>query len=393
MINFTYLVSTKVVFGKNTESQVGDEIRALGFKKVLVHFGGESAKKSGLLDRVRKSLIAAGIESVELGGVKPNPRLSLVREGIELCKKNGVDFLLAVGGGSVIDSIKAIGLGLANDGDVWDFYEGVRKPKACIPNGSVLTIAAAGSETSISSVITNEDGWKKMAVDDMVTRPRFAIMNPELTATLPDYQSMCGVTDILMHTMERYFSKEKGTDLIDRMAEGLLVSVMENGRKMHKHPKDYGVRAEVMWAGSLSHNGLTGTGRSGDWATHQLEHELSGLWDVAHGAGLAVIWPSWARFVYKENIERFAQFATRVMKCEMNFEDPEETAVNGIDAMERYFKQIGMPTTMKDLGVSEVTDERIREMAEKCSRGGKRKLGSMRVLGKDEMRAIYEMAR
>ncbi|MDR1613611.1 MAG: iron-containing alcohol dehydrogenase [Planctomycetota bacterium] len=393
MLDFTFLVPTKVIFGKDAERRVGDEIRSHGFKKVLVHFGGESARKSGLLDRVRKSLADAGIESMELGGVKPNPRLSLVREGIELCEKNGVDFLLAVGGGSVIDSAKAIGLGLANDGDVWDFFEGVRRARACAPVGCILTIAAAGSETSCSAVVTNEDGWKKMAVDDELIRPRFAILNPELTFTLPDYQSMCGVVDILMHTMERYFSKTKNTDLIDRIAEGLLTSVMENGAKIHENPADYDARAEIMWGGSLAHNGLTGAGRAGDWSTHQLEHELSGMWDVAHGAGLAVIWPSWARFVRKEDVARFAQFAVRVMGCRMNFENPGETALAGIDAMERYFKSIAMPTTMKDLGVGDVTDAEIAEMVEKCSRGGRRKLGSMKALDRPEMKKIYEMAR
>ena len=393
MINFTYYAPTKVVFGKDTESQVGDEIKKLGYKKVLVHFGGGSAKKSGLLDRVYASLDKAGIGHVSLGGVKPNPRLSLVREGIELCKKEGVDFILAVGGGSAIDSAKAIGYGITNEGDVWDLYLAKKTAVACAPIGCVLTIAAAGSETSNSSVITDENGGHKRAYNDDIARPKFAIMNPELTYTLPEYQTMSGVVDILMHTLERYFTNDKKVDLIDRMSEGLMVSVIENAPILLKNPKDYDARAEIMWAGSLSHNGLTGTGRTGDFASHQLEHELSGMFDVAHGAGLSAVWPSWARYVYKQDIARFAQFAARVMGVQMNYFNPEETALKGIDAMESFFRSINMPVTISELGIKDITDAQIDEMVAKCSWKGQRKIGQFVKLDQNDMKKIYEMAK
>ena len=392
MINFTYYAPTKVIFGKDAEKEAGKEVAALGFKKVLVHFGGGSAQKSGLLDRVYKSLDAAGIAHVSLGGVKPNPRLSLVREGIALGKKEQVDFILAVGGGSAIDSAKAIAYGLANDFDVWDLYLAKRKAEACLPVGCVLTIAAAGSETSNSSVITDEDGNHKRPYNDDIARPKFAIMNPELTYTLPEYQTMSGVVDIMMHTMERYFTNDKG-ELIDRMAEGLLVTVMENARKLKKNPKDYDARAEVMWAGSLSHNGLTGTGRTGDFASHLLEHELSGMFDVAHGAGLAAIWPAWARYVYKHDINRFAQFAVRVMGVQMNYFNPEETALRGIEAVEVFFRSIDMPVNIRELGVKDLTDAQIDEMVDKCSWQGKRTVGQFVPIAQADMKKIYEMAR
>ena len=288
MNNFTFYAPTKVVFGKGTESQVGALVAAQNCKKVLLHYGSGSVKKTGLLDRVKKSLDESGISYVELGGVVPNPRLSLVREGIALCKKEGVDFLLAVGGGSVIDSAKAIGYGCANDFDVWDIFERKNQPKACLPVGVVLTIAAAGSEMSNSAVITNEDGWKKRGSNSDTCRPKFAIMNPELTMTLPEYQTMCGSTDILMHTMERYFTSQGNMELTDSIAEGLMRTVISNTKILLKNPKDYDARAEIMWASSLSHNDLTGLGNGGnDFASHRLEHELGGMFDVAHGAGLA----------------------------------------------------------------------------------------------------------
>ncbi len=394
MINFTFYSPTKVIFGKGTENEVGQEIRHLGFKKVLVHYGGASAQKSGLLDRVLHSLRKYEVESVTLGGVKPNPRLSKVREGIALGKENGIDFILAVGGGSVIDSAKAIGYGLANpDIDVWDLYLNKAKAKACLPLGSVLTIAAAGSETSNSSVITDENGNHKRPYNDDLARPKFAVMNPELTYTLPTYQTMSGVVDILMHTLERYFTPDKKGELIDRMSEGLLKTVIENAYKLQKDPNDYDARAEVMWAGSLSHNGLTGTGRTGDFASHQMEHELSGMFDVAHGAGLSAVWPSWARYVYKKDPARFAQFAVRVMNCSMNFDNPEETAIAGIDALERFFRDIDMPVTITELGIPNISDAQIDEMVKKCSWNGGRTIGQFMKLDQEDMRKIYTMAK
>lgn len=395
MINFAFYCPTKVIFGKDAEKEVGQEIHHLGYKKVLVHFGGDSARKSGLLDRVYASLNKREIEFVTLGGVKPNPRLSLVREGIKFGKENKIDFILAVGGGSVIDSAKAIGYGIANpDADVWDFYKAgsVAVPKACLPIGCVLTIAAAGSETSNSSVITDENGNHKRAVNLDISRPKFAIMNPELTYSLPTYQTMSGVVDILMHTLERYFSNDRG-ELVERMSEGLLKTVINNGYILRDNPDNYDARAEIMWAGSLSHNGLTGTGRIGDFASHQLEHELSGMFDVAHGAGLSAIWPTWARYVMKHDVRRFAQFAVRVMGCDMNFDNPEETALAGIAALERFFRDIEMPVTISELGIPELTDAQIDEMVKKCSWNGTRPIGAFVKLDHADMKKIYELAK
>lgn len=392
MQNFEYYAPTKVVFGKGTQKQTGELVKSCGGKKVLVHYGSKSAKKSGLLDEILESLEGAGLSWVTLGGVVPNPRLSKVYEGIELCRKEGVDFILAVGGGSVIDSAKAIGYGVAEGGDVWDFYSRKRTAVSCLPVGAVLTIAAAGSEMSNSSVITNEDGWLKRGYNNDVCRCRFAIMNPELTYTLPAYQTACGCVDIMMHTMERYFTKETHTQMTDGIGEALLRTVMHNAGILMEEPENYNARAEVMWAGSLSHNGLTGCGTAGDWACHQLEHELGGMFDVAHGAGLAAIWGSWARYVYREKPERFAQFAVNVCGAPNDFSDPEATALEGIRAMERFYHSIGMPVSLKELGVNP-TEEQIREMAHKCGFMGKRTVGAFKVLKEEDMAKIYRLAR
>lgn len=392
MLNFEYYTPTKVVFGKDTEKQAGELVKAFGGTKVLVHFGGQSAKKSGLLDRICNSLEEAGLSYVTLGGVVPNPHLSKVYEGIELCKKEGVDFILAVGGGSVIDSGKAIGYGVANEGDVWDFYAKKRTAKACLPIGAVLTIAAAGSEMSNSSVITNEDGWLKRGYNDDVSRCKFAVMNPELTYTLPAYQTASGCVDILMHTMERYFTKAENTMLTDSVAEGLMRTVIYNAKVLAEDPENYDARAQVMWAGSLSHNGLTGCGTEGDWASHQLEHELGGMFDVAHGAGLAAVWGSWARYVYKEKPARFAQFAANVFNIPWNSSNLEQMALDGIQAMEAFYRSIHMPTSLAELGVNP-TEEQIQELAKKCSFTGKRTVGTFKVLQIPDMEAIYRMAR
>ncbi len=392
MLNFEYYTPTKVVFGKDTEKQAGELVKAFGGTKVLVHFGGQSAKKSGLLDRICNSLEEAGLSYVTLGGVVPNPHLSKVYEGIELCKKEGVDFILAVGGGSVIDSGKAIGYGVANEGDVWDFYAKKRTAKACLPIGAVLTIAAAGSEMSNSSVITNEDGWLKRGYNDDVCRCKFAVMNPELTYTLPAYQTASGCVDILMHTMERYFTKAENTMLTDSVAEGLMRTVIYNAKVLAEDPENYDARAQVMWAGSLSHNGLTGCGTEGDWASHQLEHELGGMFDVAHGAGLAAVWGSWARYVYKEKPARFAQFAANVFNIPWNSSNLEQMALDGIQAMEAFYRSIHMPTSLAELGVNP-TEEQIQELAKKCSFMGKRTVGTFKVLQIPDMEAIYKMAR
>lgn len=392
MFNFNYYAPTKVVFGKGSEKEVGSLVKAQGCKKVLIHYGSGSVKRSGLLDRIKASLDEAEIASTELGGVVPNPRLSLVYEGIELCRREGVDFILAVGGGSVIDSSKAIGYGVANEGDVWELYEHVRKANACLPIGAVLTIAAAGSEMSNSSVITKEDGMDKRSYNDDIARPRFAIMNPELTTTLPDYQTACGCTDILMHTMERYFTSGGNMELTDSIAEALMRTVITNAKVLCEDPNNYDARAEVMWASSLSHNGLTGCGNDGgDFATHMLEHELGGMFDVAHGAGLAAIWGSWARYVYKDCLSRFCRFAVNVMQVEDRGTE-EEIALKGIEAMEDFYRQIHMPTNLKELGL-DPTPEQMKTMAHKCiiACGGKK--GSAKVLFEEDMLQIYEMAR
>lgn len=392
MQDFNFYTPTQVIFGKKGEDKVGELVKSLNCKKVLVHFGGNSAKKSGLLDRVFDSLTQSGIDYVSLGGVVPNPRLSKVYEGIDLCKKENVDFILAIGGGSVIDSAKAIGYGMANDCDVWDFYMKKAVPTGCLPIGTILTLSAAGSEMSNSSVITNEEGWLKRGCNSDYCRPKFAIMNPELTYTLPPYQTASGSTDILMHTMERYFTQGGTMELTDGISEALMRTVINNSKILMKDPTNYEARAEVMWAGSLSHNGLTGCGSIGDWACHQLEHELGGMFDVAHGAGLAAVWGSWARYVYKYNVARFAQFAVNVLGVPNDFSDQEKTALAGIEAMEAYYKSIDMPISIKELGV-ELNDEQIHELAYKCSFQKTRTIGGVKALNMEDIIEIYKMAR
>lgn len=392
MENFQYYAPTKVVFGKGTEDQTGQLVAEQGCRKVLVHYGSGSVVRSGLLERIGRSLDEAGIAYVLLGGVVPNPRLSLVYEGIELCKKEKVDLILAVGGGSVIDSAKAIGYGVANGGDVWDFYEKKRKAEGCLPIGVVLTIAAAGSEMSDSSVITNEDGWLKRGYSSNYARAKFAVMDPDITMTLPKYQTASGCVDIMMHTMERYFNRSDNMEMTDGISEHLIRTVMKNAKILMRKPDDYNARAEVMWAASLSHNGLTGCGTDGgDWASHQLEHELGGMFDVAHGAGIAAVWGSWARYVIDARAERFAQFAVNVMGVTSEGTDM-ETGLKGIEAMEEFFRALDMPVSIRDMGI-ELREEQMRELAEKCSHFGKRTIGCIRKLDKEDMYRIYKNAR
>lgn len=392
MENFQYYAPTKVVFGKGTEDQTGQLVAEQGCRKVLVHYGSGSVVRSGLLERIGRSLDEAGIAYVLLGGVVPNPRLSLVYEGIELCKKEKVDLILAVGGGSVIDSAKAIGYGVANGGDVWDFYEKKRKAEGCLPIGVVLTIAAAGSEMSDSSVITNEDGWLKRGYSSNYARAKFAVMDPDITMTLPKYQTASGCVDIMMHTMERYFNRSDNMEMTDGISEHLIRTVMKNAKILMRKPDDYNARAEVMWAASLSHNGLTGCGTDGgDWASHQLEHELGGMFDVAHGAGIAAVWGSWARYVIDARAERFAQFAVNVMGVTPEGTDM-EIGMKGIEAMEEFFRALDMPVSIRDMGI-ELREEQMRELAEKCSHFGKRTIGCIRKLDKEDMYRIYKNAR
>lgn len=394
MRSFEYFAPTKVIFGKDSHLQIGDILKKENCHKVLIHYGGKSAVASGLIDEVSGCLTDAGIDFVTLGGVVPNPRLSKVREGIELCKKENVDFILAVGGGSVIDSAKAIGYGVANPWtDVWNFYLKTEVPTACLPIGVIPTIAASGSEMSNSSVITNEDGWlKRGAAKCDLCRPKFALMNPKLTYSLPQYQTESGCVDILMHTMERYFVNIETMEITDSISESLMQTVIYNARILMREPDNYTARAEIMWAGSLSHNGLTGCGTGGgDWACHQLEHELGGLYDVTHGAGLAVIWGSWARYVYDVNPERFAQFATNVfdIPCGLDFE---KTALAGIEAMEDFFRSIKMPVSLHELGL-DLDDQQIHELAFKCSYEDTRTIGVFKQLNMKDMEKIYTLAR
>ena len=395
MFDFSYYTPTRVVFGRDTESRAGELVKQHGGSRVLLHYGGHSALRSGLIDRVKASLDAAGLYHVELGGVVPNPHLGKVREGIALAREHGVDFLLAVGGGSVIDSAKAIAYALAEpEHDVWELFAHTRQAKACLSVGAVLTIAAAGSEMSDSTVITNEETKEKRGYNSDLCRAKFAIMNPELTMTLPDWQTQSGCTDIMMHTMERYFTRGGNPEVTDALAEGLLRTVMKCAETLHTDPNNYEARAEVMWASSLSHNGLTGCGNQGsDFATHRLEHELGGMFDVTHGAGLAAIWPSWARYVMDDALPRFVRFAEQVMGIRRTSGmSDKDVALAGVAAMEDFYHRIGMPVNLRELGITP-TDGQIGELAEGCARATGGRTGAAKVLYKEDMANIYRLAR
>lgn len=387
MKDFTFQCPTKIIFGKGTENQIGNEVKQYS-SKVLLHYGGGSIKKTGLYTKVVNSLKEAGIEIVELPGVKPNPRLSMVREGIKICRENNINFVLSVGGGSAIDSSKAIALGVPYDGDVWDFYIGKAKPQAVLPLGVILTLPATGSEASNSCVITNEDGWFKRGLNTDYNRPKFAIMDPELTYTLPPYQTACGACDIMAHVMERYFTNTPHVDLTDRLCEATLKTVIKNAPVVLEQPDNYDSRAEIMWAGTLAHNGLLGTGRQEDWASHKIEHELSGIYDIAHGAGLAVVFPAWMKYVYKENINRFVQYATRVWDVEVDLNNPESTVLEGIKRLQQFLKSMGLPTNLKELGIP---DDRFDEMAEKCVKYGP--VGGFIKIHKEDVLNILNLAK
>ena len=390
--DFNFYSPTQVVFGKSAEEQLAALVKRYGGTRVLVHYGGGSARRSGLLDKVFGLLSYAGIGYVELGGVVPNPLLSLVKDGIALCRKEKIDFILAVGGGSVIDSAKAIAYGVPYDGDPWDFWDGKAVPQSSLPVGTILTIPAAGSEMSDSCVVTRDEDQNKRGFNNDLCRCKFAIMNPERTYTLPPYQTAAGATDIMMHTMERYFSRYDGMTLTDSIAEALLRTVKDSVFEVLKNPTDYRHRAQIMWAGSLSHNNLTECGLEKDFATHRLEHELSALFGVTHGAGLAAMWGSWARFVMPKHVSRFVQYAINVMGVTNDLTDPEGTALRGIEATERFFHAIGMPTSIHELLGRKVTDDEIALMVRKCSRGGTITLGSIEKIGPKEMETIYRMA-
>lgn len=391
MNNFIYETPTKVYFGKDEELKVGKLVAEYKPKKVLIHYGGKSAKESGLLDRVKKCLEDEKIAYVELGGVVANPQLSLVRKGIKLCLDEGVDFVLAVGGGSVMDSAKDIANGVANpEVDVWDFSLKKCEPVKTLNKGAILTLAAAGSEMSSSCVITNSETGQKMGYGSSLNRMNFAIENPELTYTVSSYQTACGAVDIAMHTIERYFCPGDDTYLTDAIAEAVIKSTMKASADCLENPKNYEARANMMWASSLAHNGLTQCGRQFQLVVHQLEHEVSGMYpDVAHGAGLAALWCSWARYVYRCNINRWLQFAQNIWNMDIDFEHPEKTIEQAIDKQEQYYASIGMPINLKSLGVKK---ESLEELALKCSRNRTRTLIGYKPLEYEDILKIYQMA-
>lgn len=389
MENFNFYSPTEFVFGKGRENEAGKYVRKFNGSKVLLHYGSGSVVRSGLLDRVKKSLDAEGVSYIELGGVMPNPRDTLVYEGIKICKEQDIDFILAVGGGSVIDSAKAIAVGAKYDGDFWDFYSGKASIKAALPVATVLTIAAAGSEGSGDSVITKEDGmWKRGAGSEHM-RPKFSIMNPELTCTLPAYQTACGVTDIMAHVFERYFTNTKDVEITDRLCEAVLVTMVKEAPKVIENPNDYEARANIMWAGMVAHNNIVGVGREQDWNSHGIEHELSGLYDCAHGAGLAVVMPAWMDFVMEHDVMRFAQVANRVFGIPMDFANPSETAKEGITAFRKFLKGIGMPINFEELGAKE---EDIPTVVEKFGLGEDGRTGGFVHLSSKDVEAILKIA-
>lgn len=389
MKNFNFYSPTEFVFGKDREYECGKYVKKYGGSKVLIHYGSGSVVRSGLLDRVRKSLEEEDILYVELGGVMPNPRDVLVYEGIDLCKSENVDFILAVGGGSVIDSAKAIAMGVPYDGDFWDFYSGKAKIQSAVPVATVLTIAAAGSEGSGDSVITKEDGMLKRGAGSEHIRPKFSVMNPELTCTLPAYQTACGATDIMAHVFERYFTNTTEVEITDRLCEAVLLTMVKETPRVIADPDNYEARANIMWAGTVAHNGIVGVGRDQDWNSHGIEHELSGLYDCAHGAGLAVIMPAWMEFVMSHNPMRFAQMANRVFGVQMNFENPEDTATKGIYAFRSFLKSIGMPINFEELGAKE---EDIPVLVEKFGLDGDERTGGFVKLSSQDVASIYRLA-
>lgn len=388
MDNFQFYSPTEFIFGKETESQAGEMVKKYGGTKVLLHYGGKSAANSGLLDKVKETLESSGLEYVELGGVKPNPRASLIYRGIDICRQEGIDFILSVGGGSCIDSSKAIALGVPYEGDFWDFYGSGKQVQKALPIGTILTIAAAGSEGSGASVVTNEDGWLKRDVSSDLLRPKFSILNPELTCSLPPYQTACGATDIMAHVFERYFTNTKEVEITDRLCEAVLMTMIKETPRVIADPGNYEARANIMWAGTVAHNDIVGVGRSQDWNSHAIEHELSALYDVAHGAGLAVIMPAWMEFVYKHDIMRFAQAAVRIWGCEMNFVNPELTALEGIQCFRSFLSYIGMPINFEELGARE---EDIPKLVDKMGIGNGR-TGGFVQLSSNDIIEIYRIA-
>ena len=389
MNNFTFYSPTYFVFGKEEEQKAGKYVKRFGGTRVLIHYGGGSVVRSGLLERIKESLKEEEISFVELGGVKPNPRSGLVYEGIELCKKEKIDFILAVGGGSTIDSSKAIAAGVLYEGDFWDFYQGKEVTKA-LPVGTVLTIAAAGSEGSPDSVITKEEGMYKRGASGEALRPAFSILNPELTMTLPAYQTAAGATDIMAHVFERYFTNTKEVEITDRLCEAVLLTMVKEVPKVIENPLDYEARANIMWAGMVAHNNICGVGRDQDWSSHIIEHELSAVYDCAHGAGLAVVFPAWMTYTMHHDVTRFAKMAVRLWGCEMDYEHPEKTAKAGIHRLKEFLVSIGMPITFEQLGAKEEDIEKMAQVA-CCGDGRDGSFGGFVSLQKQDVMEIYKL--
>jgi hypothetical protein len=388
MDNFTYHNPTKILFGRGMENEVGAEVARYS-RRILLHFGGGSIKKSGLYDRVVASLKRAGVEWVELGGVKPNPRLGLVHEGVKLCREQKLDFVLAVGGGSSIDSSKAIAMGAANDGEVWDYFVGKRELTRALPVATILTIPAAGSESSTASVVTNEDGWIKRGFNSELLYPKFSVLNPELAFTLPAFQVACGSADIMSHLMERYFTNSRNVAFVDRLLEATMKTVIAQAPKVLAKSTDYDAWSELMWAGTIAHNNLLNTGRVGDWGSHDIEHEISGIYDVAHGAGLAVVFPAWMKHVLDHDLDRFVQWSVRVWNVELDMFDKEATARAGIAQLEAFFHSIGLGTTLASLKVG---TDRIDEMARKATDGDTRRIGNFVKLDSAQVAKVLKLA-
>lgn len=387
MENFVYNNPTRIIFGRGTHKDIGKEVRKYS-KKILFHYGMGSIKKSGLYDVITASLKQEGIDILELGGVKPNPGLELTVEGSRICRENNIDFILAVGGGSVIDSAKAIALNVLYKGEsMWDFITGKAKPVSALPVGVVLTIPAAGSESGDVAVITNEKEGIKRGYHHEIIRPVFAILDPELTFTLPDEQLASGVSDIMSHVMERYFTKTRHVDLTDRLCEAVLKTVIENAPLMFRDPKDYDPRAEIMWAGNLAHNGLLETGRTGDWGSHKLAHELSTFYGTPHGKAMAIIFPAWIKYVYRKDIEVFYKFAVKVFDIDPSNGTQESIVLGGIERLMSFFKSLGLPVSLKDIGAG---DEGFEEMAEKTMLFGP--IGKHIELNKQDVLNIYKLA-
>lgn len=392
MLNFNYYNKTRIIFGKDTHKEVGKYVKSYG-KKILLHYGGKSIKNNGVYNDVVKSLQDNGIEFVELSGVKPNPRLSLVREGIKLCKEENVDFILAVGGGSVIDSSKAIAIGVKSDHDVWDFYEKGLEIKNSLPLATILTIPAAGSESSTGTVITNEEKQLKLSCGSEFLRPEFSIINPEIYYSLPENQISNGICDMMSHIMERYFTNTLHTDLTDGLCEATLKTIMKNGLKLKENNRNYDAWAEIAFSGNLAHNGLLGLGREQDWASHKIEHELSAIYDVAHGAGLAVVTIAWMKYVYKTNLSMFVQFAVNVMGVEGSFRDEESIALEGINKLKEFFIKMGLPTTLSELNIDDTNLELMAKKATNFKDGEEVKLGGLKKLGWEDVLSIYKLAK